>query len=117
MWRRITRNPRRAKRLNFENPVYRRTVVDDSDNGGLGGGIHYDHLRLSVDTDQYNPTMEAMSTSSLSRTNNNGGNGSGVYQPTTTSHAESVIGVGVVQNGKYSMTLPLTEHEEGSEYA
>lgn len=114
-WRRTSSSPRRSKRLNFENPVYRRTVIDD-DNGGLGGGIHYDHLHLAVDADQYNPTVDPMNATSVSRSTANGG-GSGVYQPTTTDSGESVIGVGVVQNGKYSMTLPLTENEEGSEYA
>jgi len=61
--------------------------------------------------------VDTINSSGASRSHGGGGGGSGVYQPTTTSDGEAVMGVGVVQNGKYSMTLPLTEHEEGSEYA
>jgi len=112
VWRHMNRNTRRPKRFTLENPVYRRTVVD----GGYAGD-QYDHLRLSSDSGRhYHPgAITGNGVSSAVR-------GSGVYQPTTTmSHDDMAepdsMGVGVVQNGKYSMKLPLTEHEEGPDYS
>jgi len=98
VWRRVYKNAH--KRSTMTNTVYRRAMTD----GGHSGGQQYDHLRLPIG---------ATNGPVLSR-------GSGVYQPTTMqddSIDPDMIGVGVVQNGKYSMKLPLTENEEGPDYA
>lgn len=97
------------KRLNFENPVYRRSP---SRLDGVGDHYdHYDHLHLSIDSsadvgnDSNYHDFSQSSSASIG--------GSGVYQPTTTPYATGNYAIATstaFETGKNSMKLPLTEH-------
>ena len=74
MWRRYASRAQ-LRTLNFDNPIYRKTVEENDsswNDGAAGFGDNMTRAKLSLDTDQYNPNPPRM---------DDDASGSVVYQP------------------------------------